>query len=312
MKKTILAFGELLWDLLPTGPQLGGALFNFAFRVNQLGDCGRVVSRLGCDTLGQKAFSAAVKLKMDTRFIQFDPQHPTGTVEVKVDDSGTPDFTILPGVAYDFIEPNQGLINFAARADCFCFGTLVQRSQTTRETLYRLLETSPCSLKLLDINLRKNCFTTQTVTESLGRAEILKLNEDEAGYLADLFSLNGKAIPDFCAKAIEKWSLKCCLVTLAERGAFAAAKDGSQVYVPGHRVEVIDGCGSGDAFTAGFIHKYLRHESLVDCCRFANALGALVATQPGGTTPVELGVVQEMMKKAGNRLIDNRLKDFLL
>lgn len=37
MKKTILAFGEVLWDILPSCTVLGGAPFNFTYRVDSLG-----------------------------------------------------------------------------------------------------------------------------------------------------------------------------------------------------------------------------------------------------------------------------------
>ena len=46
-KKSVLCVGELLWDLLPTGPALGGAPFNVAYRVNQTGGRGRIATRLG-------------------------------------------------------------------------------------------------------------------------------------------------------------------------------------------------------------------------------------------------------------------------
>ena len=59
-----------------------------------------------------------------------------------------------------------------------------------------------------------------------------------------------------------------------------------KVYVPGLEINVIDSCGSGDAFSAGFIHEYLRRKPLADCCRFGNLLGAMAATRRGGTAPI--------------------------
>ena len=87
--------------------------------------------------------------------------------------------------------------------------------------------------------------------------------------------------------------------------------DGTKVYTPGYRVEVVDTTGSGDAFTAGFVHKHLAGDPLEECCRFANALGAVVATQPGGTTPVESGDIEELLGGGGDRLVDERLKGFV-
>lgn len=45
MNFRILAVGEILWDLLPSGKQLGGAPANFAYHAHALGAAARIVSR---------------------------------------------------------------------------------------------------------------------------------------------------------------------------------------------------------------------------------------------------------------------------
>src|SRR5262245_50711891 len=182
---TILAFGETLWDLLPSGPMLGGAPFNFAYRVNSLGDRGVIVTRLGSDAYGRRALEQIEGLGMETSFIQADESHPTGTVRVMLDDQGSPDFHIVTDVAYDFIETDSRVLELAASADCFCFGTLVQRTAKSRASLGRLLDAAGKALKCLDINLRKDCYSLETIADSLQRADILKLNLKEAHYLAE-------------------------------------------------------------------------------------------------------------------------------
>ncbi|GAJ16927.1 unnamed protein product, partial [marine sediment metagenome] len=99
MKKTILAFGEVLWDILPSCTVLGGAPFNFAYRANSLGDLGLMISRLGRDELGSKTCDQIVQLGLDTRLIQWDDQFPTGTVQVSFDEQNNPDYFITPEVA---------------------------------------------------------------------------------------------------------------------------------------------------------------------------------------------------------------------
>ena len=286
MQKTVLSFGETLWDLLPSGPALGGAPFNFAYRVNSLGDRGFVVTRLGRDDYGRKALEQMTALGMDATHVQQDDHRPTGTVQVSLDEKRNPEFLIVPEVAYDFIELTYEAKELAAAVDCFCFGTLAQRAPGSRLTLHRLLDVSSKCLKFLDINLRKDCYSLQTITESLKRANVLKTNLPEAHYLADLFEISLTALPDFCAEIMEEWSLGCCLVTLGEHGAFAASVNNDKVYMPGLEINVADTCGSGDAFSAGFIHEYLRRKPLADCCRFGNLLGAMAAARRGGTTPI--------------------------
>ncbi len=283
MQRTVLAFGELLWDLLPSGPTLGGAPFNFVYRVNSLGDRGLMVSRLGRDELGERAWAQVESLGMDGRLIQWDDDAPTGTVQVDLSDPNRPDFHIVPAVAYDRIEATPELLEAATEADCICFGTLIQRTPTARRTLEAVLDVAPDALKLLDINLRKDCFTRETIVSSLRAADILKLNDDEACDLSSMFGVGAPEYPGFCEQMMSQWDLTHCVVTLGERGAYAASAEGERVQVPGYKVELADTCGSGDAFTAGFIHRLLRGAPLAECCKLGNALGALVASQKGAT-----------------------------
>ena len=52
MNNTIVGMGEVLWDMLPEGKQLGGAPANFAYDASQFGVDSRVISAVGDDRLG--------------------------------------------------------------------------------------------------------------------------------------------------------------------------------------------------------------------------------------------------------------------
>jgi fructokinase len=293
MRKTILAVGELLWDLLESGPELGGAPANFAFRVTSLGHRGLIASRVGLDPLGSKAVELLKARGMETTYIQRDFQVPTGTVEVKVDPRGEPDFHIVPNVAYDELQCPQELLNLAGEVDCICFGTLIQRSRRGRESLYTLLDASKCPLKVLDLNLRKNCYSEETIRQSLQRATILKLNEGEAQHLANVFSIP-TAKSEFTRAIMQKFDLELCLVTLGPEGLFVRNSAGEECQSPGFTVEVVDTCGAGDACTAGFVHSLFLGKSLEESCRFANAIGAAVAATKGGTAPVAIEEIERI------------------
>ncbi len=308
MGKNVLSFGEILWDILPAGTILGGAPFNFACRVDSLGDRSLFVSRLGIDDAGEKAFAAVEEMGIDTSLIQWDDDHPTGTVKVSFDGQGKPDYIIVPGVAYDFVEPAEKLVNAAGEADLFCFGTLVQRSKTTRETLYRLLDAASRATKLLDINLRKDCYSRETIESSIKAADILKLNDEETLEIDEMLGIGSGGLPDFCKKMLAGWSLRTCLITLGEKGVFAVSMDQAPVYVPGCRVAVEDSIGSGDAFTAGFVHSFLKGETLGAACEFGNMLGSIVATQKGASCPIEPGHISDF--KVQERIIERDLEQF--
>ena len=310
MAKAILAYGETLWDLLPSGAALGGAPFNFAYRASSLGDRAITVTRLGRDALGREAFHRIGELGMDTRFVQWDETAPTGTVEVDLSDPNSPDFHIVPGVAYDNIELTEELLIAASQADCLCFGTLAQRTERARLTLQALLAEAGRAVKLLDVNLRKECYTAGSVASSLSEADVLKLNDQEARELNAMLEIRAGAIPAFADAMMDRWRLSHCVVTFGERGAFAAAADGEKAYAPGFKVEMEDTCGSGDAFTAGFIHKLLQGGSLGECLRLGNALGALVATREGGTAPIALDEIRAFLEGRFERIAQPELRRF--
>jgi fructokinase len=283
--KTVLSFGETLWDLLPAGPVLGGAPCNLAYRVNSLGERGVIVTRLGRDDLGRKAVEALGRLDMDTRYVQWDDAHATGTVPVTVDARGIPEYTILKDVAYDSIEPTPDLLALASQADCICFGSLSQRSERSARTLLELLSAAPKALKFFDVNLRKDCYSKPVLERSFFKADILKLNDAEALELGRMFDLAPKTPEELAGDILRRWGLKACVVTLGERGAYAVAGS-REARVPGRSIAVVDTIGSGDAFSAAFITCWLRGKPLDDCCFFGNALGALVAGTKGATTPI--------------------------
>ncbi len=312
MAYKVVAFGEVLWDLLPSSRTLGGAPFNFAYRVNSLGDVAHPVSRLGRDELGREAWRLVESFGIDTSFLQWDDSLPTGTVNVFFDAHNNPDYFIVPSVAYDFIQVTSRLEEVASTADSLCFGTLIQRSETSRASLRRLIDKADSALKLLDVNLRKDCYTPDTVGQSLEVADVVKLNDKEAPLVAEMMGLRARPLPDLAPELVRGWSLKCLVVTLGDKGAFAASSEGELVYVPGYRVAVVDTLGAGDAFTAGFIHQLLRGSSLGESCRFGNLLGALAATKRGGTEPFsseELSKVRD--QRATERIVDPELTQFI-
>jgi len=313
MKKTVFAIGEILWDLLPGAMLLGGAPFNFIHRIHSLGDRGIMMSRLGKDDLGKQAFGRIESLGLDTSYIQWDDTYPTGTVEVTVDSDGNPDFYIVPDVAYDYLVPPDDLTSVASVTDCVCYGTLAQRCDRSRETIHLLLEHFCDSLKFLDINLRKNCFTTGSVRRSLEAADVLKLNDDEVIRLTDKLDMKSRTIPDFCEEAADRWSLMYCLVTLGGDGVFAFSFESGPMYIPGYRVKVSDTIGAGDGFSAGFVHRIVRGDSLRVAGELGNILGALVASKQGGTAPVTKTEIERLAQdKTMERSVRRELERFIV
>jgi fructokinase len=244
------------------------------------------VSRVGADSLGDEAFNLIESLGVPTELLQRDSAHPTGTVHVLIDPTGNPTFTIIPDVAYDYIEVSPTLAQRAAGAALLCFGSLSQRTKPSRETLEKLIDLAPSSLKFFDVNLRKDCFSADVLSHSLHACDIVKLNHEELSRLAEFFDLQGKTICELAESLLHKFNVETVLVTLAERGAFTLSASGSKVYVPGYDVKVVDAIGSGDAFSAAFCNTVLQGGSLIDACELGNKLGALVACTKGATAKI--------------------------
>jgi fructokinase len=172
-KYCILGLGEILWDLLPHGKQLGGAPSNFAYCSNLLGDRGVAASRLGNDELGKEAAQKLAGLGVETSFLQADSAHPTGTVNVSVDSKGEPAFEITPSVAWDFLEWEASWQSLAQEADAVCFGTLAQRAPGSRETIRKFLRSvRPGAVRIFDVNLRQSFYSAEILAQSLQLAEI--------------------------------------------------------------------------------------------------------------------------------------------
>ena len=282
----IAAFGELLWDLLPNGKVLGGAPANFIYRINSFGDEGTLLSKVGNDKAGREAREALKRLGVSDENIQTDYEFPTGSVRIKIDEKGNPDFNIITDVAYDHIEINAEMMDAFSQADCVCFGTLVQRYGISKNTLRELIHESSDVVKFLDINLRRNCYTATTIEDSLKMTNILKTNDDELLITKELLGLKQESLKDLARETIEKYNLDILLCTLGSNGAFCLTNEDIFHYDPGYQISLGDTVGSGDAFSAGFVHYYMNGFPIEEALQFGNAAGAMVATTTGATAPI--------------------------
>ena len=301
MPRKIAAFGELLWDLLPSRKVLGGAPANFIYRINSFGDHGTLLSKVGNDKAGRVARETLRNMGVSDENVQTDYYFPTGSVKVKIDEFGNADYHILTDVAYDHIEINTEMMDAFSQADCVCFGTLVQRYGISKNTLRELIHEAPDVVKFLDINLRKKCYTATSIEDSLKMADILKTNDNELLITKELLGLKNENLKELAQEVIEKYNLKIILCTLGAHGAFCITDKNEFFYDPGHEIELVDTVGSGDAFSAGFVHYYMNGHPINEALRFGNAAGAMVATTTGATTPIGKNEIISFMLQTHKR-----------
>jgi fructokinase len=282
MKYKILGIGEVLWDLLPTGPQLGGAPANFAFHARALGAEASLVSRIGDDSWGRKILDRFRRRGLPTEGIAVDSAAPTGTVSVRISSDGQPQFTIAENVAWDRIEADPAALALASAADALCFGSLAQRSSESRNGIRRLVAAAPLNaLRVFDINLRQNYYSAEVVSASLKLANVLKINEGELEVLAGMLELPGETEERIRRLAVG-YELSVVALTRGDRGSLLY-RNGQWSDHPGISTRVEDTVGAGDAFTAAMIVNLLAGRSLDEINRRANEVAAYVCAHRGAT-----------------------------
>ena len=292
----VVGIGELLWDLLPGGKQLGGAPSDFAYISSLLGDRAVVVTRVGDDLLGKEAIQQLQMIGVEPGRVQIDSTHPTGTVEVSIDDHGLPDFRIAANVAWDCLEWNDGLQGLAMEADIICFGSLAQRQEPSRSTIHRFLRaTRESCLRIFDVNLRQSYYDAIVLKTGLALATVVKVNDGELPVVLESCGL--PSISDDTADAellLEHFGMELVCVTRGQKGSLLLARDKRSEH-PGFRVPVADTVGAGDAFTATFAHYYHAGHSLNDINDAANRMASWVASQPGATPPATPEEITELL-----------------
>jgi fructokinase len=282
---TVVGLGEILWDLLPSGRQLGGAPANFAYCSHLLGNRAVVASRVGSDDLGREVRDSLLHSGLTDQFLQIDAEHPTGMVHVQLDLAGQPKFEIAEAAAWDFLNWTEIWQALAQSADAVCFGSLAQRSEVSRRTILDFLDaTRQESLRVFDVNLRQSFYSVEIVQESMKRATVVKLNHEELPRVRDLLAIESGDSLAFCRNLLQKFDLQLVCVTRGANGGLLCDRDNADEH-SGFRVQIKDTVGAGDAFTAALVHGLLRQSPLAEMNDLANRMGAWVGSCSGAMPP---------------------------
>lgn len=313
----VLCFGEILWDVFPDQEYIGGASYNVAAHIHKLGAESYIYSRLGDDRLGSNAVNKVKGHGVCTEFVQIDREHPTGTAMVTLDERAVPTFTITPDTAYDFIEATEENISAInqKKFDLFYFGTVAQKGEVSRGSLYRILDNCQFKDVFFDINLRKPFYNEEIIKKSLGYANILKINDDELALVGKMFfaTENETSVVKNLYDTFSK--LHTILITKGPDGARVYTREDS--YYMNYCVsKAVDTVGSGDAFSSGFIVSYLKGDSIPTAGRTGNILGDFVASQKGAIPDYE---ERKLLMERKRRIVENAMggigkiyQDFIL
>jgi fructokinase len=301
MNTEFYTFGEILWDCLPSGRHAGGAPFNVAAHIAQLGVSVSLLSAVGQDALGDEILEVAKNKGINVEFLgRARIGLPTGTVLATVDALGNASYEFVQPAAWDEIIVSTEAVDAVAKAGAFIFGSLAGRSPYNLEQLDRLLAVN-ASLKFFDVNLRPPFADPKRIVELARHADVLKLNHDEVGQIASWLQ-TGEATPNppadadavakACATLSEATDTPRICVTMGSAGA-ALWDRGSLVTAPAPKVVVKDTVGAGDAFMAGLIVGLTRGADPQIVLGTACRLGAIVASHDGATPLLPEALIRE-------------------
>ena len=279
MKRLVVGLGEVLWDMLPEGRKIGGAPVNFAYHAGQFGIDTMAVSAIGNDKLGEDTIAEMNGKHLNHIFPSV--PYPTGSVQVKLDEKGVPAYDIKENVAWDNIPFTNEIESVARNCQAVCFGSLAQRNAVSRNTIRKFIESTPSGcIRIFDINLRQNFYTSNVIHDSLELCNILKINDEEIMLVSRMFNYDSSNIENVCHTIMEDFSLEMVILTCGTKGSYIFTKGGVS-FMPTPKVNVADTVGAGDSFTGSFCAAILRGLPVAEAHKKAVEVSAYVCTQNG-------------------------------
>ena len=276
--RNIICFGEVLWDKLPTGAKPGGAPLNVAIHLKKQGGNPRLISKIGNDLDGKKLIGFLKNSGLATNLIQVDEHLPTSEVLVHLDENKNASYEICEPVAWDNIQRNKEIEKVSAGSDLIIYGSLASRNQTTRETLFKLLESSKAT-RLLDVNLRPPYNKPDVVEKLLFMSDFIKLNDDELRIIASWNNKPGNET-ELIHWLADYYGCSTVCVTRGANGAALIIEN--EIYEqPGFKINTVDTVGAGDSFLASLVANFAKNLPPQKTLEFACATGAFVASQKG-------------------------------
>jgi fructokinase len=283
----ITVYGEVLFDMLPEGKRPGGAPFNVACHLAGFQLDPVFISRVGTDDEGRELRRVAESVGLSTHHLQNDPVHPTGRVQVTLSGDGVPSYHIERDAAYDHIDCETARSGIAEPIQLLYYGTLIQRSEESRECL-EILEDTVQGTTFCDLNLRRDCYDRDSLQWSLSHGDVIKCSQEEFREIREIFGLPDdelKGVPSL----MESFGTDILVITRGE--------EGSTLFTHEDRIDaetfpvtnMKDTVGAGDAFSAALIAGLLEereHETVLRAASFlASALCEYSGALPGEDEP---------------------------
>jgi len=255
---SIWVCGEVLIDILPTGPVVGGGPANTAKALARLGHDVHFIDGISSDTYGQSARAELLRdgVNLDLALAS---DKPTCTATVTLDAAG--------GASYEFLIDGTATFDFASswlpdpyryQPQVLHIGTLVTMIEPGASALYdwamQVAELAPI---VFDPNIRPSVQPDRDLYEAAvekwaALSAVIKVSDDDLAWL-----FPGQAIDDVANRWIND-GVFLVVVTRGADGVVGYTADG-RVEVPGVKVDVVDTVGAGDTVGAIVVEAMLAH-----------------------------------------------------
>ncbi|WP_312822978.1 carbohydrate kinase [Epilithonimonas sp.] len=277
-KSYAVCFGEVLWDIFPTGSRAGGAPFNVAYNLDKMGVEVQMISKVGNDELGKNLLEQIDSWEISTNHIQIDNEKPTGTVIANFDEHGEAHYDIVNNVAWDNIQITPEQKELIQNSEAFVFGSLIARNEESKNTLLELIELS--KFRVFDVNFRPPFIDFDLIKTLLHKANLVKMNKAE---LRTIIEFLGEEYidEDTSIKHIQNYfDLNEIVLTKGSKGARYFVGNENYTF-SAVSIDVQDTVGSGDSFLAGFLSKRIQGKNPQEIMKQGVSLGAFITSKSG-------------------------------
>jgi fructokinase len=273
--KNIIVFGEVLMDCLPEENLIGGATFNVAVHLKRFGNQVTFISRIGNDAFGKAIFEFAKNENIE-KGIAIDANHPTGAVRVAFVGQ-EPHYTIEAEKSWQFMEYRP----LDKPIDVFVYGSLALYFEKNQTAFLKYKKENPKAIFVCDLNFRGDFYSEKSINLCLSNATILKVNEDEWGYLKEIYQLSSDN--ELVEYLKENFGLMKIIRTQSKEGAMVYWDDAiikeSAVRVSAESFK--DAIGAGDSFLSSFLNSYLKDNEVQKALQKALLFGAKICQFTG-------------------------------
>jgi len=259
---------------------VGGSATNVAIAAARHGRRSAVLTRTGDDPFGRYVVRELERLGVSTRLISTVDglNTPVTFCEIFPPDDFPLYFYRQPK-APDLMITAGGLDHAAIEQASVFWATVTglseEPSRQAHHVAWQTRDRRP--LTILDLDYRPMFWSSPEVaTREVGRA--LEHVTVAVGNREECEIAVGETEPERAADALLDRGVEIAIVKQGPKGVLAKTRD-ERIEVPAHRVQVINGLGSGDGFGGALCHGLLSGWSLERTLRFANAAGGIVATR---------------------------------